>query len=217
MRRDHSRTFSAKLLGIQKIKYGVISVDNLCADLLTWNSLYAAGRMHKPLRIIKDDARVRLTQQVNLTSAVRTALLTLPETFEEAELFQRIAGLSYAGDPRMMLPFENRSKVANIVNAQTSQFKELYHRLVVGLPGVEWSQQSSTVHQDLSPQTRASHVRKLPSTLRGRIDRHFAVKGPGKEADEQAFWERIAGDSTLPDVIHSGMSSIVAYKQYLIF
>jgi translocator assembly and maintenance protein 41 len=39
--------------------------------------------MHKPIRIIKDDARVRLTQQVNLTSAIRTALLTLPETFEE--------------------------------------------------------------------------------------------------------------------------------------
>ncbi len=51
--------------------------------------------MHKPLRIIKDDARVRLTQQVNLTSAVRAALLTLPEEFTENELFERIAGISY--------------------------------------------------------------------------------------------------------------------------
>jgi translocator assembly and maintenance protein 41 len=40
---------------------------------------------------------VRLTQQVNLTSAVRAALLTLPERFNEKELFERIAGISYAG------------------------------------------------------------------------------------------------------------------------
>ena len=62
------------VLTTQTIKYGVTSVDNLCSDLLDWNTLYLAGRMHKPLRIIKDDARVRLTQQVNLVSAVRVAL-----------------------------------------------------------------------------------------------------------------------------------------------
>ena len=180
-------------------------MDNLCNDLLTWHSLYTAGRMHKPIRIIKDDARVRLTQQVNLTSAIRTALLTLPETFEERKLFERIAGLSYSGDLRMMLPFENRSKVANIVNAQTEQFKELYHRLVVGLPGIEWPLESTKIHQDLSPNTRAAHVRKLPSNLRTRIDRHFAkLAGPPKESDETAYWIRVAGDPTLPKVLKSG-------------
>jgi hypothetical protein len=161
--------------------------------------------MHKPIRIIKDDARVRLTQQVNLTSAIRTALLTLPETFEERELFERIAGLSYAGDPRMILPFENRSKVANIVNAQTEQFKELYHRLVVGLPGIEWPLESTKIHQDLSPSIRAAHVRKLPSNLRTQIDRHFAqLAGPPKESDETAYWIRVGGDPTLPEVLKSG-------------
>ncbi|EDR13781.1 uncharacterized protein LACBIDRAFT_245089 [Laccaria bicolor S238N-H82] len=112
------------------IKYGVTTIDNLCSDLLNWRTLYLAGRMHKPLRIIKDDARVRLTQQVNLTSAIRAALLTLPEEFSEVELFERIAGISYTGDPRMMLPAENRGKVGNIVRKQSPQFKELYHRLV---------------------------------------------------------------------------------------
>ena len=63
---------------MQTIKYGVTTVDNLCSDLLNWKSLYLSGRMHKPIRIIKDDARVRLTQQVNLTSAVRTALSRSP-------------------------------------------------------------------------------------------------------------------------------------------
>lgn len=40
---------------------------------------------------------MRLTQQVNLTSAVRAALLTLPERFNERELFERISGISYTG------------------------------------------------------------------------------------------------------------------------
>ncbi|KAG6824410.1 hypothetical protein H0H92_006945 [Tricholoma furcatifolium] len=56
-----------------RIKYGVTTVDNLCSDLLNWKSLHLASRMHKPVRIIKDDTRVQLTQQVNLTSAVRGA------------------------------------------------------------------------------------------------------------------------------------------------
>ena len=50
----------------------------------------------KQVELSKDDARVRLTQQaqqVNLTSAIRTAFLTLLETFEERTLFERIASL----------------------------------------------------------------------------------------------------------------------------
>ncbi|KIM31054.1 hypothetical protein M408DRAFT_327946 [Serendipita vermifera MAFF 305830] len=170
--------------------------------------------MHKPLRIIKDDARVRLTQQVNLTSAIRTALLTLPETFEEGQLFERIAALSYQGDLRMALPFENRSKIANIVNAQTPQFKELYYRLVVGLPGVHWSPESTTIHQDGSPKTKAAHVRKLPSELRSRIEAQFAGKPgvPSKDSDEPEYWSRLAGDSSLPDLVQSEVNSIVRYS-----
>ena len=169
--------------------------------------------MHKPLRIIKDDARVRLTQQVNLTSAIRTALLTLPETFDERQLFERIAALSYKGDLRMALPFENRSKISNIVNAQTPQFKELYYRLVVGLPGVEWSHDSTTIRQDGSPETRASHVRKLPSELRIRIERRFIGKPsiPSKDSDEPAYWARVAGDSSLPGLIQSGEHDLVQF------
>jgi hypothetical protein len=57
---------------------------------------------------------------------------------------------------------ENPHKVRNIVNAQQGQFRELYHRLVVGLPGVHWAGEkvevrifirytgSSSLHLDLS-------------------------------------------------------------------
>lgn len=47
------------------IKYGVTTVDNLCADLLGWKSLYIAGRMHKPIRIIE----VGSSPEMSLTSS----------------------------------------------------------------------------------------------------------------------------------------------------
>lgn len=171
-----------------------------------WDSLYLAGRMHKPLRIIKDDARVRLTQQVNLTSALRTALLTLPAQFTERELFEKITSISYDGDPRMFLPAENRSKISNIVTKQSPQFKELYQRLAVGLPGVHWGLYSEKIEQDLSAQTRAVHVRKLPEVLRRRVVRRYEGRDgfPTREADESAFWLKVAGDEGLQDVLSSG-------------
>ena len=191
----------------QTIKYGVTTVDNLCSDLLNWNTLYLAGRMHKPIRIIKDDARVRLTQQVNLTSAIRTALLTLPETFSETELFERITGFSYAGDLRMKLPAENRGKVGNIVRKQGEQFKELYHRLVVALPGVHWPTSSSTtIQQDMSPTVRAAHLKKLPSHLLTGVTGHYAGASgiPSRESDESMYWARLAGDEKLAEVLQQG-------------
>lgn len=183
-------------------------MDNLCSDLLNWESLYLAGRMHKPLRIIKDDARVRLTQQVNLTSAVRAALLTLPEEFSETELFERIAGISYSGDPRMILPAENRGKVGNIVRKQGPQFKELYHRLVVGLPGVHWPVEGTRIQQDGSAHARSAHLKKLPSNLLKGVRENYSRQGKTNvdlEADESAYWVRLAGDEKLPEVLHQGM------------
>ncbi|KAI0250730.1 Mmp37-domain-containing protein [Lactifluus subvellereus] len=195
------------------IKYGVTSVDNLCSDLLNWNSLYLAGRMHKPLRIIKDDARVRLTQQVNLTSAVRAALLTLPAEFSQTQLFETIAGISYSGDPRMVLPGENRGKVGNIVRKQGPQFRELYYRLVTGLPGVHWPADSSTIQQDTSPLARVAHLKKLPPVLLRRVRGCYANDAsiPAPETDEAAYWQRIAGDEQLPLVVRNQMSGIVRY------
>jgi len=195
------------------IKYGVTTVDNLCSDLLNWRTLYLAGRMHKPIRIIKDDARVRLTQQVNLTSAVRAALLTLPAEFSETQLFERIAAISYSGDPRMMLPAENRGKVGNIVRKQAPQFKELYYRLVVGLPGVHWPAQSSVIQQDTTPHARSAHLRKLPSNLLSMVRHTYerSSASPPFEADESAYWIRLAGDDKLPTVLSDEMSRIVRY------
>lgn len=188
------------------------SVDNLCSDLLNWQSLYLAGRMHKPLRVIKDDARVRLTQQVNLTSALRAALLTLPERFSDTELFERIASISYDGDPRMILPAENREKIRNIVRMQGQQFRELYRRLAIGLPGVYWPPSetlsfSAIIEQDTSPRIRAAHLKKLPINLYNRlISRYSRHDMPSKETDESLFWQKIAAEEDLQHILRKGQS-----------
>lgn len=162
--------------------------------------------MHKPIRIIKDDPRVRLTQQVNLVSAARVALLMLPERFNANELFMRIAGFSYAGDPRMMLPAENRGKVANIVSAQTPQFVELYRRLLLALPGLEWDEAADVIRQDVSPAARALHLRKLPSNLLSKVEAQYVARGnlPTKKTDESAYWAKMAGDESLSALIQTG-------------
>ncbi|KAA1131950.1 Mitochondrial translocator assembly and maintenance protein 41 [Puccinia graminis f. sp. tritici] len=219
------------------IKYGVVSIDSLCDDLLDWNSLYLSGRMHKPTHILRDDGRVRLAQQVNLSSALRTALLLLPERFEEEGLYRTIAGLSYTGDVRMRWA-ENPAKVANIVGRQLELFRILYRPLLNALNAhlhpVSQDPMSDSLrvfHQDPSPAARAQLLLKLPLGLKDRIratydqrwnlDRAFAnhhqhhpdsLISPttSSSSDELEIWTRIAADQKLRQVIQSALIQIVA-------
>lgn len=126
------------------IKYGVVNLDTICEDLSEWNTLYLAGRLQKPVKILRDDPKVRLANQINLMSAVRTALLMLPEKFTEKELYEKIAGISYMGDPRMssFVSGENPRKVANIVSNQLPNFRQLYVPLIENLPNVAFDDNS---------------------------------------------------------------------------
>lgn len=68
---------------MQLIKYGVITEDDLVADLQTWDTLYMAGRLHKPVTTARTTDRVEEARDANLEHAVRVALLLLPGTFSE--------------------------------------------------------------------------------------------------------------------------------------
>lgn len=164
-------------MGDELVKYGVIDIDMLCEDLLDWNTLYVSGRMHKPVAMLIADPRVRLAQQVNLASALRVALLLLPEQFTEVELYTRIASLSYTGDFRMSVPGgENANKVRNIVLAQRSQFRRLYSTLMKNLGSIEIKEGRTDRYymiQDQSPRTRASYAARLPLRLREKIIDHY--------------------------------------------
>ena len=48
------------------VKYGVVNLDTLRNDLSEWTTLYLAGRLHKPVKIIRDNPKVRLANQINL-------------------------------------------------------------------------------------------------------------------------------------------------------
>lgn len=83
------------------MKYGVISLSDLLADLTDWTSLYSSGRLHKPVRTVVQNEKVEKALESNRRNAVRASLLMLPAQFSEMELYLTIAGLSYSGDPRM--------------------------------------------------------------------------------------------------------------------
>ncbi|THV74944.1 hypothetical protein D6D29_08804 [Aureobasidium pullulans] len=146
------------------IKYGVVNIDTICRDLSEWNTLYIAGRLQKPVKILRDDPRVRLANQINLMAAVRTALLMLPENFTERQLYTTIAGISYMGDPRMNPRFggENPRKVANIVDAQLPSFRQLYVPLIENLPNVDFN--DSRVPADQGWEKEAAIANALSSS-----------------------------------------------------
>lgn len=164
------------------IKYGVVNLDTLCRDLSEWDTLYLAGRLQKPVKILRDNPRVRLANQINLISAVRTALLLLPSSFTEQDLYGTIAGISYLGDPRMSLPAENVNKVSNIVKHQLPNFRRLYAPLIENLPNVSfkdsrcnypsWIDDPDTnaiLSQDMDPVKRGNMVRRLPKSFREKL------------------------------------------------
>lgn len=218
----------------RRLKYGVVSLDSLCADLLDWQTLYLAGRMQKPVYILRDDARVRLANQVNLASALRAALLTLPSSFSEIDLFAAVAGLSYRGDFRMSLG-ENPRKVRNIVDAQLDQFRALYRPLVRAFKNVSYSGahlapgvgEVRLLEQDMDPRARGETARKLPTGLRDKVEAWYDRKWnlqraqrraklrkgeevePVRETDEAALWAKIAGDDGFDEVVSRGIASIV--------
>ena len=171
------------------IKYGVVNLDTLCQDLSQWDTLYLAGRLQKPVKILRDDPRVRLANQVNLISAVRTALLLLPPKFTEQDLYNTIAGISYLGDPRMTLGAENLNKVTNIVKDQLPNFRRLYAPLIENLPNVSfqdprcsspsWVDDPNTnagMVQDMDPEKRGNMVRRLPKNFREKLYFQFQSK-----------------------------------------
>lgn len=164
------------------IKYGVVNIDNLCSDLNNWDTMYLAGRLHKPVKILRDHPRVRHANQVNLISALRAAMLLLPPEFTEHQLYSKIASISYMGDLRMSLPTENPNKVNNIVSAQMANFRHLYAPLIDNMPnlqfndprcsGRDWFEDpdaNARLVQDMDPIKRGNMVRRLPQSFRDRL------------------------------------------------
>ena len=61
------------------VKYGIIELNDLITDLTQYTSIYVAGRLHKPVRILHNniDNQFHNALQQNLYSAVNIALLLM--------------------------------------------------------------------------------------------------------------------------------------------
>lgn len=112
------------------VKYGVVSMETLLKDIATWNTFYLAGRLQKPVKILKNDLRVQYWNQLNLKAAATLAKhYTLEKNnnkFDEFQFYKEITALSYAGDIRYKLGGENPDKVNNIVTKNFERFQEYY-------------------------------------------------------------------------------------------
>ena len=118
---------------LPKMKYGVVDKRDLETDLTQWESLYLAGRLHKPtLPIISNDDSILQAQAKNLNAATAAALLLSQEQDSNSlswlSLYRQIAGLSYTGDFRMQVGGEDPQKLNKLVQApgQLQRFHGLY-------------------------------------------------------------------------------------------
>ncbi|KAJ2701954.1 Mitochondrial translocator assembly and maintenance protein 41 [Coemansia sp. IMI 203386] len=194
------------------VKYGVVSMETLSSDLLNWDTLYLAGRMHKPTLTLRRDPLMRISKQVNLTHAVRAALLMLPKNFTSDELFQAIASISFAGDFRMKIGGENPQKVRNIVEAQMPLFKSRYRSIIEGLPNLEYIGQD-LLQQDMGPGARAAMLRKMPNNFYDqlvRLGRKAGAKLPPGLGAETVNSERLVTMAGIDSVANKAVEKIVA-------
>ncbi|KAH3899618.1 putative phosphatidate cytidylyltransferase SCDLUD_003898 [Saccharomycodes ludwigii] len=118
----------------QQIKYGVVSITRLLKDLATWDSFYLAGRLQKPVKVLKNDLRVQYWNQFNLKAAATVSrnitLLKNNGKFDEFEFYKNITSLSYLGDVRYKLGGEHPNKISNIVEKNFENFQYYYSPIV---------------------------------------------------------------------------------------
>lgn len=190
------------------IKYGVVGTEALIDDLMHWKTLYVAGRLHKPVKMLVqgENGKLRASLVANLKSAVTASFLMLPESFSEEDLFLQIAGLSYAGDFRMVIG-EDKSKVTNIVKDNIEYFRLLYSNILRDCPQVVYKPMQGKLEVDKSPEGQFTQLMALPRTLQQRITK--LVDPPGKNRDVEEILLQVAQDPDCGSVVQQGISSIV--------
>ena len=127
-----------------KLKYGVVQIDDLCDDLQYWQYLYMAGRMQKPVLTLIDEidcnssrstpSITKLQSEVNLPAALASSLLLLSDATQQStsvtsgEVYRQIARLSYLGDFRVQYGAEDPQKITRLVEGpgQLERFDKLY-------------------------------------------------------------------------------------------
>lgn len=192
------------------IKYGTISRENFLLDLNDWKWLYLSGRLHKPVKILQrlNDEDFLSALKGNLNSAVTAALLTLPEYFTEEELFLSIAGLSYAGDFRMVVG-ENKSKVQNIVGSNIQPFRDLYKPILLNSNQLHFSSSSCKYQQNQENNAIFSRLMSLPRNLQQKVVHDVVGNEVKPSLIESALGEASNDGAKCSQLVKRGITSIV--------
>lgn len=212
------------------MKYGVINRSKFIEDLTQWKYLYVAGRLHKPVKILKLPLDTMITEaiEINKSHAVRTSLLLLPNTFTELDLFMKTASLSYIGDPRMGIG-ENPKKVENLVTPIVPVYKELYIKtlnefaasvnlVIPSLHDVHLGKKGYM--QDICPNIRWKLCEGLPSTMKKLLmikgrERYLREKPPGGNAIRSALSSIVARSASAQSIKGIITAGIVKSSYYL--
>lgn len=192
------------------LKYGVIKTNHLIDDLCRWTHLYVAGRLHKPVKYVVDtsDANKALKSAIafNKESALRAAMLLLPETFSPIELYKKITGLSYMGDFRMMFG-EDKYKVDRIVTSQIEQFDSLYMQIIRRKESVHWNEGKKVFTQDLSPGALVKNLEGLPKAVRLSICKDHSKAA--RSIESHIVLSSVARSIDCDKIVARAISSIV--------
>ena len=193
------------------IKYGIIKTQHLINDLLDWESLYIAGRLHKPIQILSkaDSQPLTTALNMNLRSAIHAALLMHDETISEKSLYKTITSLSYSGDFRMLFG-ENKNKVADIVDPQVDLFRKLYHPILMNesmQKMISWNESTGTFVQDLNPAVTLHHLNLLPKEVQKRL--YIKWNKRGSSSDLEDVLQYLSKSYAISDKVKEAVDGIV--------
>ncbi|KAJ0988456.1 hypothetical protein J5N97_006812 [Dioscorea zingiberensis] len=164
----------------KKIKYGVVSMQNLAWDVLTWDKFYLSGRLQKPVHLLIDHWDISKVNFINLKAATSAALLFLPNEFTEEDLYANICSLSYMGDLRMLFA-EDKDKVKKIVQGSFNSFRAMYKPFIEEYESEGLLEVSSFAHQkafkqDSGLSATSSLFSSLPSAVLRRAGAELGLK-----------------------------------------
>lgn len=188
--------------GNKRIKYGVVGWDVLRQDLYNWNSLFLAGRLHKPTitDMCESDGIINSAMESNLNSALGVALLQLSNRndFDFNDVLYKIVGISYTNDPRLLLA-ESPRKIENILIGQKKELEAMYIE--------KYEHMVSKCASSLKdPAVKIKLLRDLPHTLKSELNTAAATDD---------LW-RIALSNDTPRLVTEAVGRIVrrsAWKQ----
>lgn len=197
-------------VGNKIIKYGIIKTDHLIQDLHDWTTLYVAGRLHKPVRLIVNlsDRNKDLSSGLsfNRQSAIKAALLQLPEIFKPYDLYQKITNLSYSGDLRMLFG-ESKNKVKNIIDAQLDSFDQLYLPRLRRLDSLVYNEAKGVFIQDVSPNNVLKNLETLPRIVRTQICKLHS--NTAKSIESNIILTSVSKSINVDEIVSTAIGSIV--------